>query len=161
MKCEPSLMTMCLPWRTILNPAFSNACTSAEMIDAGNLRHLLNRHFHFAHVGTTHAFVYGGKIILNRVANVLHRFLLGFSLRPATGKCWTIHRVTLFRLMKHDLISEAHFRTLHRERPKLQRTLRRPGLRGSPQFQRWRAFRMEFTRRGGHSAILLPSLGTP
>src|SRR6266480_2847781 len=28
MKCEPSLMTMCLPWRTILNPAFSNACTA-------------------------------------------------------------------------------------------------------------------------------------
>src|SRR5206468_11572041 len=26
MKCEPSLMTMCLPWRTILNPAFSSAC---------------------------------------------------------------------------------------------------------------------------------------
>src|SRR6266403_1549004 len=28
MKCEPSLMTMCLPWRTILNPAFSSACTA-------------------------------------------------------------------------------------------------------------------------------------
>src|SRR5437870_11513480 len=28
MKCEPSLMTMCLPWRTILNPAFSNARTA-------------------------------------------------------------------------------------------------------------------------------------
>jgi hypothetical protein len=44
-------------------------------------------------------------------------------LRPATGKRWTIHRVTLFRLMKHDLISQAHLRILHRERPKLQRTL--------------------------------------
>ena len=107
----------------------------AEMIDARNLRHRLNRHFHFAHVGTTEALVYGGKIILDGVANVLHRFLLGFSLRPTTWKRWTIHRVTLFRLMKHDLISEAHRRTLYRERQKLQRTLRRPGLRGSPQFQ--------------------------
>jgi hypothetical protein len=74
-------------------------------------------------------------------------------LRPTTGKRGAIHGVTLFRLMKHDLISEAHRRTLYRERQKLQRTLRRPGLRGSPQFQRWRAFRMEFTRRGRQSAM--------
>jgi hypothetical protein len=93
--------------------------------------HLLNRHFHFAHVGTTNTFVYGGKIILNGIANVLHRFLLGFSLRPATGKRGAIHRVTFFRLMKHDLISEAHRRTLYRERHKLQRTLCRPNLAGS------------------------------
>ena len=86
-------------------------------------RHLLNRYFHFAHVGTTNTFVYGGKIILDGVANVLHRFLLGFSLRPTTRKRWAIHGVTLFRLMKHDLISEAHRRTLYRERQKLQRTL--------------------------------------
>jgi hypothetical protein len=66
-----------------------------KMIDAGNFRHLLNRHFHFAHVGTTNTFVYGGKIILNGIANVLHRLLLGFSLGPATGKRWAIHRVTL------------------------------------------------------------------
>jgi hypothetical protein len=45
-------------------------------------------------------------------------------LGPATGKRWAIDRVTLVRLMKHDLISEGHSRTLHRERPKLQRTLR-------------------------------------
>src|SRR5207247_10861254 len=95
----------------------------AEMMDPGNIRHLLNRHFHFAHVGTTNTFVYGGKIIRNGVANVLHCLLLGFSLRPATGKRWAIHRVTLVRLMKHDLISEAHFRTLHPGRAKLQRTL--------------------------------------
>src|SRR5438034_7800368 len=94
-----------------------------EMIDAGNFRHLLNRYFHFAHVGTTNTFVYGGKIIRNGVANVLHCLLLGFSLRPATGERWAIHRVTLVRLMKHDLISEAHFRTLHPGRAKLQRTL--------------------------------------
>src|SRR6266567_1396368 len=146
MKCEPSLMTMCLPSRTILNPAFSSACTARrweytvrgrQWMDcmgrmvmrpsdreiASHLRHLLNRHFHFAHIGTTEAFVYGGKIIRNGVANVLHCLLLGFSLRPATGKRWAIHRVTFFRLMKHDLISEAHFRTLHPGRAKLQRTL--------------------------------------
>jgi hypothetical protein len=35
-----------------------------EMINAGNFRHLLDRHFHFAHVGTTKALVHGGKIIL-------------------------------------------------------------------------------------------------
>jgi hypothetical protein len=104
MKCEPSLITTCLPWRTILNPAFECA-HRAEMIDAGNFRHLLDRHFHFAYVGVTHAFFHGGKIILNRVANVLHRFLLGFALRPAAGKGRAIHRVTFFRLMKHDLIS--------------------------------------------------------
>jgi hypothetical protein len=104
------------------------------MIDAGNLRHLLNRHFHFAHVGTTKARVHGGKIILDGVANVLHCFLLRFALRPATGKRGAIHRVTLLRLMKHDLISKTHRKTLHRERPKLQRTLclcdaaRRAGL---------------------------------
>ena len=120
MKCEPSLMTMCLPWRTILNPAFSNACTAAEMIDARNFRHLLNRHFNFAHVRTTDTFVYGGKIILDGVADVLYCFLLSVSLRPATWKRGAIHRVTLFRLMKHDLISEAHLGILHRERPKLQ-----------------------------------------
>ena len=88
----------------------------------------LDRHFHFAHVGITNAFVYSGKIILNGIANVLHRFLLSFPLRPATGKCGAIHRVTFFRLMKHDLISEAHCRTLYRERHKLQRTLCRPSL---------------------------------
>ena len=84
---------------------------------------ILNRYFHFAYVGTTNTFVYGGKIILDGVANVLYRLLLGFSLRPATGKRWAIHRVTFVRLMKHDLISEAHFGTLHCERAKLQRTL--------------------------------------
>jgi hypothetical protein len=47
-------------------------------------------------------------------------------LRPATGQRGAIHSITLFRLMKHDLISEAHFSTLHRERPKLQRTYARP-----------------------------------
>jgi hypothetical protein len=32
----------------------------------------------------------GEQIILNGIANVLHRFLLGFSLRPTTGKRgWT------------------------------------------------------------------------
>ena len=98
----------------------------AEMIDGGKFRHRLNRHFHFAHVGTADAFVYCGKIILNGVANVLHCFLLGFSLRPATGKCWAIHRITLFRLMKHDLISEPHLNILHRKRSKLERTLCRP-----------------------------------
>jgi hypothetical protein len=44
-------------------------------------------------------------------------------LRPATGKRGAIHRVTFVRLMKNDLISKTHRRTLHRERPKLQRTL--------------------------------------
>ena len=142
---------------------------SAEMIDAGNLRHLLNRHFHFAHVGTTDAFGHCGKIILNGVADVLYCFLLSVSLRPATRKRWAIHRVTLFRLMKHDLISKAHLGILHRERPKSQRTLCRPDLPASPQFQRWRAFRLEFTRRGGQSAIfsvltssfLLSTCGSP
>jgi hypothetical protein len=52
-------------------------------------------------------------------------------LRPTTGKRGAIHRVTFFRLMKHDLISEAHRRTLYRERHKLQRTLCRPNLAGS------------------------------
>ena len=98
----------------------------AEMIDAGNLRHLLDRHFHFAHVGSTKALVHGGKIILDGVANVLHCFLLRFSLRPATGKRGAIHRVTFVRLMKHDLISKTHRGTLHRERSKLQRTLCTP-----------------------------------
>ena len=98
------------------------------MINAGNFRHLLDRHFHFADVGTTEAFIDSSKIILNGIANVLHRFLLGFSLRPTTGKRGAIHRVTFFRLMKHDLISEAHRRTLYRERHKLQRTLCRPNL---------------------------------
>jgi hypothetical protein len=55
-------------------------------------------------------------------------------LRPTTGKRGAIHRVTFFRLMKHDLISEAHRRTLYRERHKLQRTLCRPNLAGSPSF---------------------------
>jgi hypothetical protein len=101
-----------------------------EMIDAGNLRHLLNRHFDFAHVGTTDAFVHGGKIILDGVANVLHCFLLRFSLRPATGKRGAIYRVTFVRLMKHDLISKTHRETLHRERSKLQRTLCTPSRHG-------------------------------
>ena len=87
------------------------------MIDAGNFRHPLSRYFNFAHVGTPDTFVYGGKIILDGVTNILHRVLLRFSLGPATGKRWTIDRVTLVRLMKHDLISEAHSTTLHRERP--------------------------------------------
>jgi hypothetical protein len=98
----------------------------AEMIDAGNFRHLLNRYFNFAHVGTTDTFVYGGKILLDGVTNILHRFLLGFSLRPATGERWTIDCVTLLGLMKRDLISKAHLRTLDRERPKLQRTFKTP-----------------------------------
>ena len=95
---------------------------------------LLDRHFHFADVGITEAFIDSSKIILNGIANVLHRFLLGFSLRPTTGKRGAIHRVTFFRLMKHDLISEAHRRTLYRERHKLQRTLCRPNLAGSLSF---------------------------
>jgi hypothetical protein len=53
-------------------------------------------------------------------------------LRPATGKRGAIHSITLFRLMKHDLISQAHFTTLHRERPKLQRTLGPSDLLGTP-----------------------------
>ena len=88
-----------------LKSRFFERLHGPEMIDAGNFRHLLNRYFHFAHVGTTNTFVYGGKIILNGIANVLHRFLLGFSLRPTTGKRGAIHRITFFRLMKHDLIS--------------------------------------------------------
>ena len=102
---------------------------SAEMIDARNFRYLLDRYFNFAHVGTTDTFVYGGKIIRDGVTNILHRFLLGFSLRPTTGKRGAIHRVTFFRLMKHDLISEAHRKTLYRERHKLQRTLCRLDVR--------------------------------
>ena len=93
----------------------------------------LHRHFHFAHVRTTEAFIDSSKIILNGIANVLHRFLLGFSLRPTAGKRGAIHRVTFFRLMKHDLISEAHRRTLDRERHKLQRTL----CRLDAQFSTW------------------------
>jgi hypothetical protein len=84
----------------------------------GIFGNLLNRYFNFAHVGPTDTFVYGGKIILDGVTNILDRFLLGFSLRPTTGKRWTIDCVTLVRLMKHDLISEAHSKTLYRERPK-------------------------------------------
>src|SRR5882724_9629956 len=91
----------------------------------------LDRHFHFADVVTTEAITDSSKIILNGIADVLHRFLLGFSLRPTTGKRGAIHRVTFFRLMKHDLISEAHRRTLYRERHKLQRTLCRANLAGS------------------------------
>jgi hypothetical protein len=106
-----------------LKSCFFERLHSAEMIDAGNFRHLLNRYFNFANVGTPDTFLYGGKIILDGVTNILHRFLLGFSLGPATGKRWTIDRVTLVRLMKHDLISETHLRILHREHPKLQRTL--------------------------------------
>jgi len=109
-----------------LKSCFFKRLHSAEMIDAGNFRHLLSRYFNFAHVGTTEAFIDSSKIILNGIANVLHRFLLGFTLRPTTGKRGAIHRVTFFRLMKHDLISEAHRRTLHREGHKLQRTLCRP-----------------------------------
>src|SRR5882724_9051726 len=144
MKWEPSLMTMCLPWRTMRKPAFSNARTlgmgihrAGTPMDRRNGRigmppsdreiasqfSALDRHFHFADVGTTEAITDSSKIILNGIADVLHRFLLGFSLRPTTGKRGAIHRVTFFRLMKHDLISEAHLRILHRERPKLQRTL--------------------------------------
>jgi hypothetical protein len=93
------------------------------MLNAGDFRHWLNRNFHFAHVGTTHTLAHRREIILNCVANVLYCFLLGFSLRPATGERWTIDRITFFRLMKHDLISETHFGILHRECPKSQRTL--------------------------------------
>ncbi len=170
-------MTMCLPWRTMRKPPFSNARTARRReytvrgrrwIDcigrmvmrprdreiASQFSALLDRHFHFADVGTTEAFIDSSKIILNGIANVLHRFLLGFSLRPTTGKRGAIHRVTFFRLMKHDLISETHRRTLYRERHKSQRTLCQPNLAGSPRFQHWRAIHMEFTRRGGqHGAV--------
>jgi hypothetical protein len=69
MKCVPSLMTMCLLCRTILNPAF-----------ARNFGHRLDRNFHFTHVGATDAFSHGGEIILNGIANVLNCFLFRFSL---------------------------------------------------------------------------------
>ena len=35
----PSDITMCLPWRTTLKPAFSNAFDRPEMINGGNFRH--------------------------------------------------------------------------------------------------------------------------
>ena len=50
MKCVPSLITMCLPWRTTLKPAFSNALIAPEMINAGNFRASLNGDFDFANV---------------------------------------------------------------------------------------------------------------
>jgi hypothetical protein len=106
----------------------------AEMVDVENLRYLLSRYFHFAHVGATDAFIHRSKIILDGIANVLHRFLLGFSLRPATGKRRAIHSVTFIRFMKDDLISETHFTNLHRERPKLQRTLCPSGFFGRRDF---------------------------
>ena len=50
---------------------------------------LLDRHFHFADVGTTEAFIDSSKIILNGIANVLAslpaRFLLETNNREARG----------------------------------------------------------------------------
>jgi hypothetical protein len=68
-------------------------------------------------------------------------------LRPATGKRGAIYRVTLVRLMKHDLISETHRRTLHREPSKYSELC---------------AGRASVARRsfnvGGHSAWSLPAV---
>ena len=56
-------------------PAFSNALTCIQMVDAGELGHELERNFDLPHFRFPNSFFHCLQILPNRVPNILKRFL--------------------------------------------------------------------------------------
>jgi hypothetical protein len=91
-----------------LKPGFFQSAKGLEMIDAGKLRHESKRHFYFSHIRTLQRIRDGGEIILNGSANILQRFILGRSLRPATGQGGATDGVAFIGLDENNGITETH-----------------------------------------------------
>lgn len=70
---------------------------------AGEFRHL-RRDLDFAHVGTTGRFLDRGQILFDGIVNVIERFLLGLSLRPAAGQAGAVDALASARRDRHDVV---------------------------------------------------------
>src|SRR5437763_15366569 len=74
---------------------------------------LLNGDFNLADIRGRKSLLDSGQILTNCVADILHGFVLGFTLRPAARKSWATNSITFLRLMQHNRIPQAHGNILH------------------------------------------------
>ena len=94
---------MCLPSRTILNPAFSNARTARKWGTPAILGNLKS-HFDFPNLAAVDRLANRSDVFLDGGLNILERFFLGCALRPAAGQPGAAHAEALFSLLNVDLV---------------------------------------------------------